>query len=278
MQLCASVRRKGSIDPCPISPLKGYSLCKYHARNRDIVLWSVANQDKSVIATKCQAFVRGCLLRKRLGLAGPGVLCRRNLANEEDLETCEDVTREHPMTYFAFEESGKIWWFHFGTLWRWCCRNQDPMNPYTKVPLSADTRRRLRAIWAYNRVHNIDNPREEATPLDERIRYRVNIICQLASDNGFGSISPNVFSELDCSRWMTIFKMVRDDIDVTLPKNMVRVREMTRRYIEYMFEVGPMLSDTACIEVASRIAFLMVMYPKDPYILIFTFLSAIYRS
>lgn len=72
--------------------------------------------------------------------------------------------------------------------------------------------------------------------------------------------------------------MVRDDLEVTLPKNMVRVREMTRKYIEYLFEAGPMLPNTAYVDLASRIAFLMLMYPKDPYILVFTLLSAVYRS
>ncbi len=278
MQLCASVRKKGSTDHCPCSALKGYYLCSQHARNRDIVLWSNVNQEKSRAATKCQAFVRGCLLRKRLALAGPGVLCRKGLANDEDLETCEVASREHPLSYFAFEESGKVWWFHFGTLWRWCCRSTEPVNPYTKVPLSADTRRRLRAMWAYNRVHGIDNPREEAKSLDERIRYRVNIICQLAHDHGFGDIDPNVFLELDKSRWIAIFRMVRDDLDVTLPKTMVRVRDMTRRYIDYAFETSTMLTDNQSVDLSSRIAYLMLMYPKDPYIIVFTLLSALYRS
>jgi len=277
MEMCVSVRRKGSTDHCPSPPLKGYHLCSQHARMRDIVLWSDANRAKSAAAIKCQAFVRGCLLRKRLALAGPGVLCRKGLANEEDLETCEVAEREHPMTYFAFSESGKVWWFHFATLWRWCCRNADPVNPYTKVPLSADTRTRLRAIWTYNRVHEIDNPREDSTSSADRIRYRVNIICQIAGDHGFGAIDPNVFLELDKSRWITVFRMVRDDLDVTLPKSMVRAREMTKRYIEYLFETASMLPNAQCVDLASRIACLMLLYPKDPYILAFTFLSAVYR-
>ncbi len=277
MQLCASVRKKGSTDCCPCSPLKGYSLCRTHARNRDVVLWADVNQSNSRAAIKCQAFVRGCLLRKRLALAGPGVLCLNGLANDEDLDTCEVASREHPLSYFAFEESGKVWWFHFGTLWRWCCRNADPVNPYTKVPLSAETRRRLRAVWSYNRVHGIDNPREDASPT-ERIRYRINILCQIAQDNGFGAIDPNIFLELDKSRWISMFRMVRDDLDVTLPKNMVRVREMTRRYIEYMVETSSMLSNDQGVDLATRIASLMVLYPKDPYIIVFTILSALYRS
>ncbi len=278
MRLCLSVRRKGSTDYCASSPLKGYSLCLQHARTRDIVLWSDANKEKTSAAIKCQAFLRGCLLRKRLALAGPGVLCRKGLANEEDLETCEDVHREHPMTYFAFEESGKIWWFHFGTLWRWCCRNSNPVNPYTKVPLSTDTRRRLRAIWAYNRVREIENPREDATTINDRIRYRVNMICQIAADNGFGDIPPETFLDIDKSRWIAIFRMIRDDLEVTLPKTMVRAREMTCRYIEYMFEMSSMLPNTQSVDLATRIALLMMLYPKDPYILVFTFLSALCRS
>jgi len=278
MQLCASVRKRGSVDQCPSPALKGYSLCLHHARTRDVLLWSNANQSKSCAATKCQAFVRGCLLRKRLGLAGPGVLCRKNLANDEDLETCESARREHPLSYFAFEETGKVWWFHFGTLWRWCCRSPTPVNPYTKVPLSADTCRRLRAMWSYNRVHGIENPREEGTSLVDRIRYRVNVVCQLAQDNGFGAIDPNVFFELDRSRWIAIFHMVRDDLDTALPKSMVSVRNMVHRYIEYLFEMGGILPSEQCVDLASRVAYLMLMYPKDPYILLFTFLSAVYRS
>jgi hypothetical protein len=72
--------------------------------------------------------------------------------------------------------------------------------------------------------------------------------------------------------------MVRDDLDVTLPKNMVRVREMTNRYIEYLFETACMLPNEHCVDLATRIASLMLLYPKDPYIIVFTFLSALYRS
>jgi hypothetical protein len=213
--------------------------------------------------------VRGWLLRKRLALAGPGVLCRKNLANDEDLETCEESTREHPLRYFAFEESGKVWWFSFPTLWKWCIRS--PTNPYTKVPLSTETRKRLREVWYYHRRHKLPLP----TPppqFDERMRAYWNVILQTLEDYGFGE----VFISMNISKteYLAILRMIYDDIPVTMRNAFDR--ERVRRHIRNVFasNAGVSLYRLQC----AYTLMLILMVPKDPYELAFTILSSLYRS
>lgn len=273
--LCASVKRKGCKDQCPTRALAGHTLCGRHARSKNIVLWKDANAHRSQGIIKAQAVIRGWLLRTRLAMAGPGVLRRRNLANDEDLETCEESSKEDPFSYFAFEESGKIWWFHFPTLWRWCIRKQTPTNPYTKVPLSAETRKRLRAMWAYNRRHKLPLPQEPANSI-ERMEGRWYIISQLLEDNGFGDLDPNWFSRLTKRQLVEIFHMIKDDIDVTISHQ--RVRASTRKFVTHALSLAQTSSAPQYLLQASYVLMIILVTPRDPYTLAFTMLSAMYRS
>lgn len=71
--------------------------------------------------------------------------------------------------------------------------------------------------------------------------------------------------------------MIRDDLPTTLPPTHSDTREMCRRYLEYMTETSGDLSKEQYLNQASRVLFLMLLYPKDPYIVAFTVLSALYR-
>jgi len=270
MKLCAAVRRKGSTDQCSSKALPGCTLCLSHIRRRNVVLWNVANTIHFHRVSKLQALVRGWLLRRRLALAGPGVLCRTGLANEEDLGTCDVASREYPLDYFAFEEAGKIWWFHFPTLWRWACRSTRPVNPYTKVPLSSDTTTRLRAMWRYKAVSS--EPTDAS--LEERMRLRLNILSQLFHDNGFEDMSPTLFLKLSRSDWVALFRLIRDDLEISLPPHH---RLNAQRYLNYIEEVGHPLPTLQYRNQASRILFMMLMQPKDPYILVYTTIAALRR-
>lgn len=278
MKLCAAVRRRGSDSQCSSPALLGCTLCLSHIRNRQVELWADVHRSRTNMVARFQAIVRGWLVRRRLALAGPGVLCRHNVANPEDLETCDEASRVHPLDYFAFAESGKVWWFSFPTIWRWACRSAHPVNPYTKTPLSADTCTRLRAVWRYKRSLEGGVPEEHlTTTYIDRIRFRVHIVCQLFRDHGFGTISPSTFLELTRSQWIALFRMIRDDLPTTLPNSQADTREMCRRYLEYMTETSASLSKEQYLNQASRVLFLMLLYPKDPYIVAFTVLSAMYR-
>lgn len=277
MKLCAATRHP-TLHQCKSYAVPGCTLCLGHIRRKNVVMWADVNQVKALAAIRCQAAIRGWLLRRRVMLGGPGVLRRRALANDEDLETCNAGTRVHPFAYVAFEEAGKTWWFEFPTLWRWMSRNERPVNPYTKVPLSAETRIRMRALWRYKRMYENEIPAEVGTvPIVDRIRFRLNIVSQMFEDHGFGWISPNQFLDLTRNQWIALFHFVNDELDVTMPKSMARTRSMIRLYIRYLFDSASDMDAESFRSEASRMLFLMLMFPKDPYILAFTTLSALYR-
>jgi hypothetical protein len=119
--------------------MKGSYSCGRHARTRAPVLRIDLHRASPVV--RLQAVIRGWLLRRRLTLAGPGVLRRKDLVNDEDLFTCESKDRQYPLDYFAFEESGKNYWFNAKDIWSWMTRSVTPLNPYTKTPIPNDARR-----------------------------------------------------------------------------------------------------------------------------------------
>lgn len=268
---CAAVRRRGADDRCGARAVSGHSLCGRHVRAKSIRLW--ADVHRHVDISRVQALVRGWLLRKRLALAGPGVLCRRNLANDEDLVTCEE--RTHPLEYFAFTEADKTWWFDFGTIWTWAQKSQVPTNPYTKVPLTPDTRRRLRALWACRRRRRETNP-IEANTYEERLRGRWNILCQAFEDNGFGELHPNQFMRLGKGNYAMVFRFLRSDLEVSMRKT----DPMLQRFVAWAtrgIQNATQLSTVQYTLQSSYVLMTMACMPKDPYITVFTILSALYR-
>lgn len=267
---CASVRKKGSLEPCTTPALRGHSLCGRHARMKVPVLWAHAMRKRNLPVVKIQALVRGWLLRSRLRLAGPGVLCRKNLANDEDMVTCESKDREHPLTYFAFEENGKVWWFNFESLWRWTRHSHEPANPYTKVPLSSDTRKRLRATWSYMHRHRMTMP-EEPTEFSQRLCTRWNTVVQVFADNGFVDVHPNMFLNFSTLDFRVMFIFLERDIEVVLPdtdRGKARALRLCQRAI-----TAPNAPTTWLV----FILILLLSIHKDPYSMTFMVLSALHR-
>jgi len=239
------------------------------------VLWTDAVRTRTPPLVRAQALVRGWLLRKRVRLAGPGVLSRTNLANDEDLVTCESKDREHPLTYFAFEENGKVWWFSFGTLWRWARQSHDPVNPYTKVPLSQDTRKRLRSMWGYTQHHYQSVP-EEDSDATQRLRCRWNIVVQTFLDNGFVDVHPSSFTSLSPNELHAMFVFLERDIDSVMSANdpfRARALRLCRRGIQASTSVNPTLYRLWAVYALM----LLLTLHKDPYNMTFLVLSALYR-
>jgi hypothetical protein len=266
MYQCLSIRKRGTREQCLTRALVGHTLCGRHARMRSPTLWSDVNVENIAHAVRIQALVRGWLVRMSLALGGPGVLSRKNLANDEDLLTCDSADQVHPFQYFAFEESGKIWWFSFETIWRWCRMSDKPVNPYTKVPLTADTKRRLRDIWIRTLPHV---PREDPV-LEERLRQRWNILSQIFQDNGFLDAHPNSFSDFTAADYMAMFVFLQRDLGVVLPENdphRKKILWFCQRAIQSAWNPGH------CTYILIRI----LTVHKDPYPLVFSVLSAFYR-
>lgn len=275
MNRCAAVRRRGSTEPCRANALRGHTLCGRHARMRSPVLWTAANESRSPPIVRIQACVRGWLIRRRLSYAGVGVLRRKDLANDEDIITCADKEKVHPMDFFSFEENGKIWWFEFGSLWTWCMRNMEPTNPYTKVSLSVDTRKRLRTIWGYKKRHREDMPAESTDP-EERRQHRANILVQHFQDYGFVDIHPSFILRCDRSDFMAFFMLLQRDIETVIPasdpfRNRIAVLCGSRTAPTYTSHSLYLLH---CL---TALMYIITLY-RDPYVITFSILSALYRA
>ncbi len=273
MNRCASVRKKGSKDQCLALALKGHSMCGRHARMKTPQIW--ASLHRTTRLPTVQALVRGWLLRRRLALAGPGVLRRTALANDEDVFTCESKDRQHPLEYFAFEESGKVWWFDAKSLWAWVARSAEPVNPYTKVPLTPDTRRRLRAYWAYTYRTVRPLPVEKGT-FEQLLSYRWNVLTQVFRDNGFVDVSPHSFRTFSRQELLSMFVLLHQDLLVVLPERDM-YRERLLRLARRGMTVRPETTPQQYLLHAAWLLELMVMIPRDPYVVVFSILSAFYR-
>lgn len=275
MNRCLAVKKKGSTEPCRTNALRGHTLCGRHAKMKTPLLWVDANMPYTPPITRIQALIRGWLIRRRLSYAGTKVLSRTNLANDDDIITCSDAKRVHPMNFFSFEENGKTWWFEFGSLWTWCIRNLQPNNPYTKVPLDGDTRKRLRTIWGYKRRHREDVP-EESTDHDERLQHRANILVQHFEDYGFAGIGPSFLLHHSRSDLQTIFVLLHRDIETVIPasdpfRNRIGAICASRTHPNY---ASHSLYSLNCF---SALLYIITLY-RDPYIITFSILSALYRA
>jgi len=270
---CASVRKKGSTDQCTANAIRNHTLCGRHARCKTPVLWAEVNAPKETSVRKIQAIVRGWLVRKQLSLAGPGVLCRKNLANEEDLITGEENI--YPFDYFAFEENGHVWWFSFDTIWRWCSQKETPDNPYTRTTIPLDVRKRLHHIWSYRQRHRIPLP-QESNVFGERLRSRWTIISHIFENYGYGDIPVNIFMRLTASEYSYVFSMLYSDIRATIPDKEAW-KQSALRFCHRGMSTFQSLSTHHYIMQAVYTLMLILMKPKDPHSVAFMVLSAIHR-
>ena len=263
------------MDPCPSKPLKSHTLCGKHARVRAPVLWATANQRRATGLEKAQAIVRGWLVRLRLRRAGRGVLSRKDLANDEDLVTCVEKERQHPFEYFSFEENGKTWWFDFASLWNWTTRSIRPVNPYTKTPLPAAVLRRIHAMWAY-RCRTRQTMPEESTNYDDRLQNRWIAICQIFHLNGFLDVHPRMFVRMTVLQYVAMFTLLQRDINTVFPMTdsfaatALRLCERMRN-ARYAVDTNPYI-----LQSTFTLLWILALH-KDPYIMSFSIMSALYR-
>jgi hypothetical protein len=272
---CASVRKKGSEDQCPAKCLRGMVVCGRHARCKTITLWADIHKKKGDGMLRVQALVRGWLVRRRLLLAGPGVLSRKQTTNDEDLVSYESKENVHPFAYFAFTENGKVWWFEFSTLWKWCARSNEPVNPYTKVPIDNETLKRLHASWSYRYRHKLGLP-DEPTNTQDRLHVRWNILCALFSNYGFGPVEPRVFEEMTKLQYYTMFRFIHDDIEIVMSDRDPYKQFILRMCVRAQQCVHALQTDLYILQSTYTLMILLLRL-KDPYILAFTVLSALYR-
>lgn len=273
--LCASVKKKGAVEQCTAKAIFGHTLCGRHARCKNVRLWADIHTKQIPSLVRLQAVVRGWLARTRLARGGPGALRRGNCANDEDIVTCEDKERVHPFDYFGFEQNGKVWWFEFPTLWKWAIRSHEPANPYTKMPIDHDTLKRLHATWSYHYRHRLPVP-DEPIVYGERVASRWNVICQVFATYGFGSIDPRSFVRMSKMQYYTAFRMIHDDIRTVIPDTNP-MKLIYLRYCIRMRQIVYAVQTDHYILQSTYVFMMLLLRSRDPYIMAFTMLSALYR-
>ena len=268
MHRCLAVKKKGSTQQCSSHPLRGHTLCGTHARAKTVQIWKDVQVVDSRIVV-CQSVARKWCVLHRLRFGGPGVLKRKDLANDDELVSGEESNRQHPFEYFAFSENGKIWWFDFGSIWTWSLKSLTPSNPYTKVLLDKPTRQRLRDFWSYRTRHYIKVP-FEPEDIDERLNTRLNFLCQTFIDHGFTDIEPRQLSRLSKQSHMTMWKFLFEDVE--------NIEGPLRGWCRYMLARQITNCNTLTYVINSlRILMRYVTEKKEAYCTVFSVMSAIYR-
>ena len=213
MSLCVSCKNQTSTDRCPNKAITGLTFCGKHVRAPIKRLWHVVN-DLDTKATLIQKVWRGYTVRFRLNLAGPCVLKRAGCLNDEDIVTFESKEKQHPFEYFGFEEDGKVWWFDILSILGCLNSNLHPMNPYTRRPLSNDTRIRLRLIYKY-RIHNRLPTGHQPTVkrnYEQLIEHQWMKITQIVHENGFEDVHPNHFMTLERGQLFILLNYLVSDV------------------------------------------------------------------
>jgi hypothetical protein len=186
--------------------------------------------------------------------------------------TCTEKERQHPLDYFAFDEGGKVWWFDFDSLWQWSV--QSPVNPYTRTPLTQDTRMRLWAVWAYRSRALVEPPPEPKT-LDARLASRWTVICRVFADNGFVDVHPGQFQGFTKADFLSMFILLKRDLDSVLPSwDPVKARAL--RFCDRGIRTANRLSPLYRLQSTYTLLLLLTLH-KNPYTMVFSILSALYR-
>jgi hypothetical protein len=193
--------------------MKGLLFCGKHAKTKVKRMWAEVNNGKKN-AVLIQKIWKGYFLRKRLTLAGEGALNRKDCHNTEELVTLDDKTKIHPLDYFSFREADKLWWFDVRSLYQILKKSTKPDNPYTRQPLSIDTRRRLRDVCRIRKRLGRENYHD--APLPEAFAELVNekwlTVCQIIEENGFFDMNHLLFSSLNRSQLYVMLNFIQQDL------------------------------------------------------------------
>jgi hypothetical protein len=256
-------------------------LCGRHAKVKNLRLWKDVNNldDKVIIIQKNW---RRYLVRNWLKIAGPGVLNRSICHNAEELVTMDEKNSVNPFDYFSFEEKGKVYWFDVRSISESCMLKVEPLNPYTREPLTIETRRRLRQICIKRHRKNLDNMHNVSTKrsVDEIILSTWTHVCQIITENGFFDMSPLYFTSLNETRLLIFNTIIRNDLNAWAAEHTSRLSRR-HRYIFWMkrligeFSTG--VDSKRLIYLTGRVLVTILNDCSDNYGVCFIIMSALHR-
>ena len=281
MSSCISCRNLKSNDRCMSPALRGISFCGKHAKSKTKRIWSEVNSlhPKAILISKIW---KGYTLRNRLKLAGPGVLNREKCHNDDELVLLEHKAKVHPLDYFAFEEAGHIWWFDIRSIVGCLNSALNPTNPYTRQPLTIDTRKRLRKIFDY-RIRNGLETHHSAPPQRsnlESLDYIWLNVCQILVENGFEDVVPNYFLRMNRSEhFIFVYYLLNDIATLSLenPKT-YNLKRCLRSMRAFRTQIMPRQQYVFSISLKLGLILSTMLHTLvEPYQFCFIIMSALYR-
>ena len=279
--LCSACKNKTSTERCANKCLKGLILCGVHAKTKNVRFWKDVNGlDRK--ATLIQKIWRGYTIRNWLTLSGPGVLKRENGHNEEELVTFDDRKSVYPTDYFAFEESGRTYWFDIRTIYQHTMDKMKPTNPYTREPLTIETRQRLRKLINMRKFRELPclHQDKQFREGNELVQNAWTVVCQIIEENGFPDMDPMFFIGLNRHQLYIFCNLLHQD---TIAWAAEHTKPNSRRshYVRWTrslireFRMGAG-TQTLTYMIAKCLTTILNDYP-DPYSFCFIIISALYR-
>lgn len=278
---CASCKNKTSDEQCPNKTLKGLIFCGKHARVKNTRLWADnSNLNETVIPI--QKIWRGYRIRNILHLAGPGVLNRKLCHNDEELVSMEEKKTVSPLNYFAFEESGKNYWFDIRSIIEISVTNINPTNPYTRTPLTIETRQRLRKL-TIKRIRSglpILHTKQEKSYSEITTQSWITI-CQIIVENGFFDMSPNYFTFLNKTQLNIFVNLIYQDMIIWSLEHKDK-NSLRYRYIKLLKRLGVHTSSHQSTQqyssyIISKILLAILTDYPEPYPICFIIMSSLHR-
>ena len=270
---CVSCRTRKTLSRCRKKAIKGLQYCGTHARAKTKRNWTAVNGCDAK-ALKIQKVWRGFAIRNRLSKLGPGVFKRSLCHNDEELVTLEPINKLNPFLYFAFEENGKIWAFDIHTLTQILLRDIVPLNPYTRTPLTFETRRRLRK-YMQNMIRRRD-PLYSAISLKSATQYHLNQLTQSLHENGFDDFRPEYFSVLTVPQSIVMRSIISVEMRILASKQIFSRRH---RYVAILNnkQFMPNADRRTCLLSILMIILSDIWCPSEEYEFCFIIMSALFR-
>lgn len=264
--MCDSVKNKNSLEKCNLKPLKNLRFCGKHSKMINPKLWVCPNKIHISII-QIQKLWRGYRIRNRIKLGGPGILNRKICHNDEELYTFEEKTKQDPLNYFGFEENSKVWWFGLDTMIKWAF--ESPTNPYTKEPLSLDTRKRLRELYDLNFYNG-------TVKLNNDIHSKCIILSQIMQEQGFDDVNYTRFEYISRLSLVRFTETIINELELKLKDPKHIFINLLSKCLKNQFYF-PSDSDFVIFQYTSILIYILRSF-KEKFDVCFIIMSALYNT
>jgi hypothetical protein len=260
-------------------------------RMKSIRHWIAQHPSLGRAIVRIQARWRGMFARRRLALAGPGVLKRSLCHNDDEMVTMDSKADVHPHDYFAVEQDGRVWWFDQRTMLEWSQKDLVVRNPYTRTPLSGEDMRRLRTLGMIRKKRGMPLIHTQTPPTLTRIEIRDHRwmrVVQILYECGFTDILHH--ENFIAMSWAMLRAFLESLVEDTRdwmqegagPKDPFALRAKRAKYYTWLRTIhGMMGSYNDVVQLSSDVAGILLAAANDiadPTPLMFFVLSAHMRA